>query len=417
MTHSVIGSSGALNPLSVNIAVSDDGVGIKPNSAQYRVLRNNGATLDELLPWTATPALQGSQYKISLYRDVIPQLGTMNGEYHIEFRATDQFNRTTTQDRCWIHDILAPPLRSTSAPDIGGEPASGFQRALFSTKLNPDPGETGDFAEKMLNINAGGAAGAAVWRTRFKNYLGVPAYVRVQISSDIPNVSAMVFREFRIMNSLTNIHAPPDRRSCGRSHCVLTTSVAEYISDFNTPSIHSNIQFQPRLFLMTGNETSLELLPISADDATQTYVFSIPARSSTQAPPEYAFLTYLRPTLPVGNGTNVTMAPNDGNYPDSDQAPYAEFPFEGATLTGKLIAGPFGEVCAGEDVDESGFFCDRIASQQRYRALTKIKYEFNNRINTSYTFAAAPFLPFAGQITGTLTPSQVVWATNETTLP
>src|SRR5262249_2420151 len=152
----------------------------------------------ELLPWTAMPPAMGSQHKIALYSNVVPQLGTKNGEYHIELRATDQFDRTSMQGRCWNHVILAPPLNPTTgtADQAAGEKASGFQPALFSPSLNPGPSETADFTTKFLNSSP---AGAAVWRTRFKNYLGLPVYVTVQVSQ---NVNASISREFRIMNSL-----------------------------------------------------------------------------------------------------------------------------------------------------------------------------------------------------------------------
>src|SRR5262249_11149718 len=45
-SHGVLGSSGVLNPLSWNVVVSDDGVGIQPGSAQYRVLVKDGQALD-----------------------------------------------------------------------------------------------------------------------------------------------------------------------------------------------------------------------------------------------------------------------------------------------------------------------------------------------------------------------------------
>src|SRR5262249_54829172 len=43
VTHSVLGSAGELNPLLINVAVSDDGVGIQSGTTQYRVLLRNGA--------------------------------------------------------------------------------------------------------------------------------------------------------------------------------------------------------------------------------------------------------------------------------------------------------------------------------------------------------------------------------------
>ena len=395
---------------------------------QYRVLINDGTKLDEVLPWTPMQP-NGTNYLVPLYRDTIPQLGTINGEYHVQLRATDRFGRTTTQERCWSHVVLAPPLRDTSAAP-GGEPATGFQRALWSTKLAPGPGETGDFAEKFLNANA---TGGAVWRARFKNYLALPVYVTVQIPQN--DVSATIHREFRIMKSLTDFRSPSHVIPCGARgvHCDLMTSKVEYDSDFNVSVTQTGLKFQGRLFLMNGNETAAEAAPscagnpppcmVTRNDATQTYVFQIPARAPQEPLPEYAFLTYLDPTSPAGSGTNVTLAPSDASHPDNDPTPYAEFQFPpgrngSPILTGKVMGPPAGEVCVSEFPMDSGqFVCEAVASQQEYRALVRIHYQLNNEIITTYSFAAAPSLMFGSEITSTLKTDNSVLHTEESVLP
>jgi hypothetical protein len=420
-SHTVLGSSGVLNPIAVNAVVSDDGVGVVPGSIQYRVLRNTGSALVELLPWTAMTQ-NGVHFTASLYSNgahAIQDLGSSNGEYHIQLQATDQFGRTTTQERCWNHVILAPPLSPTSG--TGGELATGFQRALFSTKLDPGANETGDFSSKFLNISP---AGAALWRTRFKNYLGLPVYVTVQISQ---NVSANVFREFRIMNSLTKFQSPPQTIRCGRNHCVSDpppASITEYVSDFATPVAQAGLKFQARLFEMAGNETDAEISTCpgcTSDDNTQTYVFMIPARVVPQGGtlPEYGFLTYLRPLFPVGNGTNTTMAPSDANRPDTDPGPYSEFTFEGVTLTGKLMGTLIGPpICVEEDLDENGFLCIQVASRQRYRALTGIVFGLLENLDTTFSLSANPAIsPSPESLLSRLSPGRSVWSTTEVILP
>jgi len=44
--HTVLGSDGALNPLAFNVVLSDDGVGIQPGTAEYRVGIQNGAAIN-----------------------------------------------------------------------------------------------------------------------------------------------------------------------------------------------------------------------------------------------------------------------------------------------------------------------------------------------------------------------------------
>jgi hypothetical protein len=427
-THGVLGSAGPLNPIALNVVVADDGVGVAPGSAQYRVLFNNGTTLVEILPWTAMPAGSGggtgpTSYTIPLYVDgshPIPQLGTTNGEYHVELRATDQLGRAATASRCWNHTILAPPLDLTAGV---GDQATGFQLALFSTKLDPGPGEFGDFAEKFLNPSP---AGAAVWRARFKNYLGVSVFVKVQISQ---NVSATVFREFQIVDGLTNFTRPTMPFRCGHMPCFQgapPTSSVDYVSDFTTPLVQTGLQFSARLFAMSGNETTGEMYACSptgpdcmTDPSTQTYIFQIPARTGalTDAIPEYAILTHLIPTAPAGNGINIVMAPSDANQPELDPTPYAEFVYDQVTLTGKVMGPAGGPFCVQQESDDSGnYFCTLFAAYQKYRALSRITYKFNNEIDTTYSFSATTTLPFSGMTVGPLNASNF-FSTDETSLP
>jgi hypothetical protein len=416
-SHAVLGSSGALNPLRINVVVSDDGVGLKPNSLQYRVLLHDGDSETEVFPWAAMPPASGSSHPIQLFRDAIPQLTSTNGEYHLQLQATDQFGRQTTAERCWNHIILAPPLLETSSSS-GGEKATGFQRALWSTRLNPGMGETGDFAEKFLN---GNAAGAAVWRTRFKNYLGLDVYVKVQIPIPAGGFSASVSRRFQIMNSLTNFRAIQHPQLCINGDCMVQSSQVLYDSD--TTTTQTGLRFQGHLFAMIGNETGAEIAicpGCTSDDTTQTYVFKIPARSASQGPLEYGFLTYLVATAPPNGGTNIFMAPSDGNQPDQDPGPYTEFPFGQVTLTGKLGPpyNPNEQSCAAEGDDGFGHpVCVQWASHQIYRALVSIQYQFTVNLVTSYFSSAGTSLPFNPVATGTLPTFQALLETTEVPLP
>jgi hypothetical protein len=411
-THSILGSRGPLNPLALNAFASDDGVGILPNSIQYRVLFNTGTSLAELLPWTAmTPS--GTRHTATIHAGAIPQLITTNGEYHIQLRAADRFGRLAMQERCWNHIILAPPLEVVS-----NDAGAGFQRGLFSTKLSPVAGETGDFAEKLLNSSA---AGGAVLRTRFRNYLALPVFVHVEIAQ---NVNANVERRFRIMDSLTNFRSPTNPFRCGASHCVSNPPPASTVLyDATSTAVQAGLKFRSRLFLMTGNETAGEIGTCAgcpADDTNQIYMFLVPPRSAPHGSPlpEYGFLTYLRPTLPPGSGTDVTMAPRDANQPDSDPALYSQFSFEGIQLTGKIMGPSIGETCVAEDQDEDGFFCFQVASRRPYRALVSVRYEFSNRLDVVYSFTATQALPASRDPLATsLERSRAILSTIEAVLP
>ena len=386
-THTVLGSDGDLNPLAFNVVLSDDGVGIQPGTAQYRV---GIPAINFLTGWTPMPpgSVNGSTTNITLplYRDGatgIPTLGTTNGEYHIELRATDRFGRTTTTARCWTHVILAPPLSPTTQ---SGEKGEGFPRALFSTSLTGGPGRFTDFAEKFLNDNA---EGAALWRWRVKNYLGEPVYVTVKITQ---GVQAQVTREFAIRNTLINPRIASS--SCGTQPCAIAQPIEEYRSTFTTFA-PTSLALRARLFDQADSEVGL-CPGCTSDDTTQTYVFQIPARTSSSVA-EYSFLTYLLPRLPAGQGTDVTMAPSDANQPDN--GPYSEF----FTVTGKLM-GPPGTtpLCIDQDNDSGTFTCIQKAVRQRYRALTRIRYQVINDVVTSFSSAANLLLPSAMIVAGRL---------------
>jgi hypothetical protein len=419
----VVGSTGSLNPLKLNTVMSDDGVGVLAGTEQVRVTVKIGSTTTELLPWkamTGTPIGNATRYNQGLYRDgafAIPALGTTEGEYHVEVRATDKLGRMTVQERCWNHRILAPKLRPTPGLE-GGTKAIGFARAMFSTSLNPAAGETGDFAAKFLNANA---AGAAVWSWRVKNYLGVPIYVTVNVAR---GVNANVKRRFVIRYALTNARSVAD--SCGTAQCFLEEARDDYRTpDNEAPVAHADVSFRARLFAMSGGETGAELLPCAGcanDDATQTYTFEIPARASAQGAPlaEYAVLTYLRPTLPVDAGTDTLMAPKDFAHQDSDPAPYSEFVLNGQTLTGKLVGAPSAEGCITQrfDPETQEWICTRVAKSQLYRAVLSVTYDLLKNVDTTYQSSAGPALPLTSSIVGSLVEDSPPWTSTEiTTLP
>jgi hypothetical protein len=288
-------------------------------------------------------------------------------------------------------------LRFTNGTGGAGEKAVGFPVALWSTTLNPTmAGDTIDFAAKFLNP---GAAGGAVWHSRFKNYLGLPVFITTQIGT---GVNARVFREFKVVDSTSPV-AP---YSCGTAHCNVQTdpgTIVTYTSGF-APVTQPNLHFRGRLFDGQGGEVTRA----SGDDVTQTYTFQLPARTPALGLPEYALMTYLVPTLPSGQGTDITMAPNDAVQPDSG-ATYQEFTYRGAALTGRITQPSFGAFCAVEEPTGSGFRCTTAMTHVLYRAITRIEYDFLSDLPISYQFSAALSLP-------AVTATSAVLATRTATL-
>jgi hypothetical protein len=413
----VLGSTGALNAIKLNLVMSDDGVGVAPGTEQVRVSIKNGSTSTEVLPWATMSGIplggNATRYNLGLYRDgafAIPSLGTTEGEYHVEVRGTDKLGRTTIAERCWNHRVLAPKLRPTPGLE-GGARAQGFAQAMFSTSLNPGPGEFGDFSAKFLNPTA---AGAAVWSWQVKNYLAAPVYVTVTIAKP---VNADVYKKFVIRNGLVNYRA--DSAICGASQCPIGAPANLYTSP-EEKGLHENVVFRARLFAMNGSNLGTEILPCTGctnDDANQVYTFRLPARATAQGAPlaEYAVLTYMRATLPVDGGTNVLMAPRDATQADTDG--YSEFVLEGQTLTGKLIGPPGLSVCTAQefDAENNRWVCTQKATRQVYRALISVNYDLRLDVITEYRTSADPTLPHSVTAEGRLRGSDPPFVTAEST--
>lgn len=430
-THSVLGSAGELNPLNFNVVMSDDGVGLDVATAEYRVGILNGAAVNFLTGWLPLTGgvVQGTnttRFVLPLYRDGargLPALGNTRGEYHIELRVRDRFGRAGTTARCWQHEILAPPTRATNeatGANIQGTPAYRRPDSLFSTRLDPNEalGERADFSTKFLNSTA---EGGAVWSNKFKNYLDAPIFVTVQVSKD---AAATVSRQFVIRSTLVNPTAAST--SCGTQPCLIAQPAIEYTSQ---PSNSTQTVLKSTIRVFDVSAGRAEISPCSGctnDADAQVFQFRIPPRSEAagSSPHEYEIVTVLQTGLPSGQGTNVTLAPVDGNQPDSDPSPYTEVAVSStvpndsqgsgttsfsSTITGKLIGPPSTSlVCIEQDNDSGEFICLKKARRQRYRALKSVTYALtiNSVINTSYATSATAQLPLQPGAVGALRGSQ-----------
>lgn len=415
----VLGSTGNLNPLRLSLVASDDGVGVARGTEQLRVTVRNGASTVEVLPWSTMAGIplggNATRFVAGLYRDgpqAIPSLGSMEGEYHVELRATDKLGRTVVQERCWNHRILAPKLRSAGTNPDGGAQATGFAQAMFSTSLNPVGGQFGDVSAKFLNSNA---AGAAIWAWRVRNYLGVPIYVRVKIPM---GVNAYVSKTFTVGGTV--VQRRTTYEVCGVNPCGLTQPTTTDHSVTN--ALHQNVRFRARAYAAAGAVLGAEILPCAGcinDEATQTYMFEIPARVTSQgtALAEYVITTHLVATQPAGAGLDVLMAPSSPASPDSGS--YGEVLLNGATFTGRLNGAPSAaEYCIAQEFDsESGrWACTEKGRTQGFRALRSVKYKTTVVVNTEYQLSPASQVPPTSAASGILL-RDATWETFEGPLP
>ncbi len=115
-------------------AVDHRGVGIAPESGQYRVrLAGSPKWLGDWRP--ATPLAnteRGIEFEAVLLRYELPELGTTEAEFEIEFRAKDNLDTEATAQRCWQNIPLAAPLWVGDA-----QPATGPDSMLDTVGLEP----------------------------------------------------------------------------------------------------------------------------------------------------------------------------------------------------------------------------------------------------------------------------------------
>lgn len=102
---------GGRNPLRFQVALTDDGVGLDPATATYRV--RDVAAGTTLLDWRPLPG--ASPHTIPLHRrgfaaPSIPALGERAALLALDVRATDRLGRTTASTRCWHHRPLPAPV-------------------------------------------------------------------------------------------------------------------------------------------------------------------------------------------------------------------------------------------------------------------------------------------------------------------
>lgn len=404
-----LGAVGPLNSLRLRVSISDDGMPLVPDAIQVRVavMRADGSQL-EPMPWRTLAAAPGGGYEVALVADgpmAIPALLTTEGTYHVAVRATDRFGRTTELTRCWQHRILPVELGSVNGT---GEKAEGFPQALYSTRLSPESAqEFGNFAQKLLNANA---QGAAVWQRRLRNYIGRPVRLQVQVAMapDQTSPDGLVSKTFVVRRGLTE-------RSdafylCGANPCTLLQSSELYRQTIDLP--HSAARYGVRVFSISGNAPGAEILPCSGcevDVAQQRYTFELPPRDAG-GPREVMVATYLLPTLPSDAALAELMAPASSASPDLSPGSYAEHTLDGVTFTGKWIGAAASPGCVSQEFDGElrQWRCLEQARPRQYRALKWVRHVQAKPVVTRYRASAGSELPYWPHGEGAL-PSQTMF--------
>lgn len=423
----VLGSTGNLNPLRLSLVASDDGVGVAGGSEQLRVTVRNGASTVEVLPWSTMAGIplggNATRFIAGLYRDgpqAIAALGTMEGEYHVELRATDKLGRTVVQERCWNHKILAPKLKLTEGAETGAL-ATGFDLALYSTALGA-AGPAGNVSGKLLSATP---QGAAVWQWRVRNYVAAPIYVTVKIPlTDIAVSRGFLVKETFVDWQGTYLSCGTPRPQQPPPQCVIAQTSPAYTGTSSNVDF-KDAKFRARMFLGAPGGVNLgaEVLPCTGctnNDAEQTYTFEIPARTTPQGSPlqEYVFLTHLRPEAQGFGGVTLRtlLAPSDAV--SSDAGPFGEFVINNARLTGRLMTAPSPLYCTAQEFNDElrQWFCTRQERKQTYRALTSLELSWTRDVVTIFSGSATPSLPVTTIRTATIRRQTSTW-NSATSLP
>jgi hypothetical protein len=321
----------AKNELQWQFSLTDDGVGLDPTWTAYQV-RQGGATL---VPWQTLSG--GPTFTIPLFRQAsgvpwpaIPQLGTVDGLFEIDFRGMDAFGRDVSFTRCWNHHPLAAPIEVQPIVNATSNVIAG-KYALADLKLN----ENDPIAAQVLND---GAPGAGLSEFTVWNGTGEDVYVTIDLT-EVPTGATCT-------KSYQHSHALVDRgdvRDCGCEDdeppydpdCTGPLDIPECYSIANLPLPTSTVvnnyvddtcpvTYSLRAWETTGTDSAHS--PCSGCENTQTRKeYLLPRRSQFGGPRSFQFMIAAGTTDPETDewsGTIASMRPAGSVI--GDTPPYSE---------------------------------------------------------------------------------------------
>jgi hypothetical protein len=155
-TAPTYGREVAPNPLAWQIKVSD-ATPLDSMDSAYRVRDASGRVLYD---WTSVSPDGTGVYTVSLFRNLIPQLGTETGQMHLDVRFRDSFGNESTTSACWENHPMAPPVEVQPA-----QPAT-----LFGWTLAADS----PISQLMIYT-----PGVEVYTQRIVQHAGEPVTVQI----------------------------------------------------------------------------------------------------------------------------------------------------------------------------------------------------------------------------------------------
>jgi hypothetical protein len=394
------------NPIQYQLVTDDAGVGIAPESTQYRVGRRSGPQTIWVLDWTSAgigePIGTGvTRFPVGIYSDVVPGLATTEGTYDVELRTTDRLGRTATAARCFNLRLRAPPL---DFEVMGSQPTKVHAYALDSLSLAP-LAQFDQVATRLLNNDA---TGASLLDQDIFNGTTSTVYLTVTVTR--PD-SVLAAQSFVVANAPTEVDTAP---MCPVIGCEKASKVPEDSGGSSAPV--TTLHFPVRVFELVGGVPAAELPCLAPCPLSGTeFRFAIPPRPSGGRPARaFRVMTMIGQV----SGLWPRRAGQEAAPPFEDAA-ITWTDGIGATLTTRLtgiVDRSYVPSRTGCVKEVSMNVCDQAGTLVPYRALASASLTFTGNTVSRYATAATASLEpdFATQ---RVRASTLGWSTSEGTLP
>jgi hypothetical protein len=250
-TAPTYGREVAPNPLAWQIKVSD-ATPLDSMDSAYRVRDASGRVLYD---WTSVSPDATGVYTVSLFRNLIPELGTETGQMHLDVRFKDSFGNESTTSACWENHPMAPPVEVQPA-----QPAT-----LFGWTLAADS----PISQLMIFTQ-----GAEVYTQHIVQHAGEPVTVQINAAGAAVHYTRVASDHYAITGTGTMTWTCTEA-SCGPG----TPTDSPDVTDSGTLAI-SDMNWSAQLVdEATGN--------VVASGSAAGFTATLPARADGTAPHSY----------------------------------------------------------------------------------------------------------------------------------
>jgi hypothetical protein len=385
------GSETTTNPFTWSFTSADPGAGIDPvaNPTQYRVSYwdATNTTQTVLIDWsnlTGTTNGDGSvTYAVTLFRKLVggvvtrpalPEIGTLERKFQIDFRTVDRLANTTTQSRCWDNRPLAAPLsiQAAQVASTTNSAASG-RVALTTLKLNPAAVTNPSIPTYILNS---GSPGSGLTEFTVTNMTAEPVYVQVGLT---PPTSAPTYAMTAQRGYIETSKADqtPGTITCA----TLTGQCLPYTTLTSSAPSSSGTLANPAYALRVFDTTNIEKAEsiCSGCGANQYLLAGRPAASTKGN--SYLVQSVIQ-TIPEMRPTGTS-----GTYADFTKTYYttrttnttATMSFTGQVFSTKQVCDKWNFVPMSSGGDPAYYDCLRTGTYTEYVAIGAMSINYGNK--------------------------------------